>query len=130
MGRRAEGEWGGSSPALAAARERGDVDRHFQKKLLVTRSLIDRLGLEKELHGHTGCVNCLEWNLDGSILASASDDLHVMLWDPFRYKQLHNIVTGHSGNIFSVKFQPFLLYLLESHWLLAVEIRINGFAQQ
>lgn len=38
-----------------------------------------------------------------SILASASDDLHVILWDPFRYKQLHNISTGHTGNIFSVK---------------------------
>lgn len=37
------------------------------------------------------------------VLASASDDLHVILWDPYRYKQLHNLATGHSGNIFSVK---------------------------
>lgn len=45
------------------------------------------------------------------ILASASDDLHVMLWDPFRYKELMNIATGHTGNIFSVKVSQYIKYL-------------------
>lgn len=44
------------------------------------------------------------------ILASASDDLHVMLWDPFRYKELMNIATGHTGNIFSVKVSQYTTY--------------------
>lgn len=35
------------------------------QKLHVTENLISRLGLEKELNGHTGCVNCLEWNETG-----------------------------------------------------------------
>ncbi|XP_022827850.1 WD and tetratricopeptide repeats protein 1 isoform X1 [Spodoptera litura] len=104
MGRREDPAWASGTVGLLAARERGEVDRKFQSRLTVTRPMIDRLGLEKELHGHMGCVNCLEWNHDGSILASASDDLHVMLWDPFRYKELMNIATGHTGNIFSVKF--------------------------
>lgn len=104
MGRREEQAWAKGTLGLAVARERGDIDRQFQNRLMVTRSMIDRLGLEKELKGHMGCVNCLEWNADGSVLASASDDLHVILWDPYRYKQLHNIATGHTGNIFSVKF--------------------------
>ncbi|CAK1541916.1 unnamed protein product [Leptosia nina] len=104
MGRREDPGWKLGTIGLSAARERGDIARKFQNRLTVTRSLIDRLGLEKELHGHMGCVNCLEWSKDGSVLASASDDLHVILWDPFRYKQLHNITTGHTGNIFSVKF--------------------------
>ncbi|XP_026748747.1 WD and tetratricopeptide repeats protein 1 isoform X2 [Galleria mellonella] len=104
MGRREDPAWTKGTVGLTAARERGDVDRQFQSRLVVTRSMINRLGLEKELHGHSGCVNCLEWNHDGSILASASDDLHVILWDPYRYKQLHNIATDHTGNIFSVKF--------------------------
>ncbi|KAH9636271.1 hypothetical protein HF086_009467 [Spodoptera exigua] len=104
MGRREEPAWASGTVGLLASRERGEVDRKFQSRLTVTRPMIDRLGLEKELHGHMGCVNCLEWNHDGSILASASDDLHVMLWDPFRYKELMNIATGHTGNIFSVKF--------------------------
>ncbi|XP_045535856.1 WD and tetratricopeptide repeats protein 1 [Papilio machaon] len=104
MGRSQDPAWTKGTVALTAARERGDIDRKFQNDLTVTRSMIDRLGLEKELHGHMGCVNCLEWNYDGSILASASDDLHVILWDPYRYKELHKIATGHTGNIFSVKF--------------------------
>lgn len=31
----------------------------------VTESLVRRLGLETELEGHSGCVNCLEWNESG-----------------------------------------------------------------
>ena len=67
------------------------------------KSLINRLGLDYELSGHSGCVNCLEWNKDGSILASGSDDIHIMLWDPFLKRKLADIDTGHQGNIFSVK---------------------------
>lgn len=66
MGRREEPLWAQGTVGLTAARERGDIDRKFQNRLTVTRSMIDRLGLEKELHGHMGCVNCLEWNSTGS----------------------------------------------------------------
>ncbi|XP_024081952.1 WD and tetratricopeptide repeats protein 1-like isoform X1 [Cimex lectularius] len=80
--------------------------RPLQKRLHVTSSLVARLGLEKELHGHTGCVNCLEWDSKGRKLASASDDFHVIIWDPFLYKCEQKFSTGHHGNIFSVKFMP------------------------
>ncbi len=76
---------------------------HYQMRLSSMKSLIDRLGLDCELSGHGGCVNCIEWNQEGTILASGSDDFHVMLWDPFRKKRLADIDTGHQGNIFSVK---------------------------
>lgn len=82
------------------------ISSRIQSKLHVTDTLISRLGLEKELEGHTGCVNCLEWNETGSVLASASDDVHFILWDPFRHKKLHSFETGHHGNIFTVKFLP------------------------
>ncbi|CAG2110116.1 unnamed protein product [Medioppia subpectinata] len=78
----------------------------FERKLQVNDSLIRRLGLEKELEGHSGCVNCLEWNQRGSLLASGSDDQQIMIWDPFRHKLLHSLQSGHQGNIFSVKFIP------------------------
>lgn len=78
----------------------------FQRKLHVTDNLISRLGLEFELQGHTGCVNCLEWNEHGNLLASGSDDQQVIIWDPLHHKKLHAIQTGHHGNIFSVKFLP------------------------
>lgn len=78
----------------------------FQRTLQVTNTLIGRLGLEQELEGHMGCVNCLEWNEKGTLLASGSDDVQVILWDPFRKKKVTNIRTGHQGNIFSIKFLP------------------------
>lgn len=39
--------------------------RTLSHKLYVTDTLISRLGLERELDGHRGCVNCLEWNESG-----------------------------------------------------------------
>uniref|UniRef100_A0A1B6D964 WD and tetratricopeptide repeats protein 1 n=1 Tax=Clastoptera arizonana TaxID=38151 RepID=A0A1B6D964_9HEMI len=82
------------------------INGNFQRHFHVTEDLINRMGLEKELVGHQGCVNCLEWDSNGRLLASASDDYKVILWDPFRYRQVQTISTGHNGNIFSVKFLP------------------------
>jgi len=41
------------------------------------------------------------------VLASGSDDVQIILWNPFTYKKLKTIQIGHQGNIFSVKFMPF-----------------------
>ncbi|KDR22656.1 WD and tetratricopeptide repeats protein 1, partial [Zootermopsis nevadensis] len=82
------------------------INHKLQQKLHVTEDFVQRLGLEAELEGHGGCVNCLEWNESGRTLASASDDVQVILWDPFLYRKIHTIPTGHHGNIFSVKFLP------------------------
>ncbi|XP_021913240.1 WD and tetratricopeptide repeats protein 1 [Zootermopsis nevadensis] len=92
---------------LTRQREVKDTINHkLQQKLHVTEDFVQRLGLEAELEGHGGCVNCLEWNESGRTLASASDDVQVILWDPFLYRKIHTIPTGHHGNIFSVKFLP------------------------
>ncbi|PIK59155.1 putative WD and tetratricopeptide repeats protein 1, partial [Apostichopus japonicus] len=80
--------------------------KKFHRINHVNESMIHRLGLEKELEGHRGCVNCLEWNHDGSLLASGSDDLHAIIWDPQRQKPKCTLRTGHHGNIFSLKFLP------------------------
>lgn len=37
------------------------------------------------------------------LLASASDDKDIILWDPFCYEKKLVVHTGHHGNIFSVK---------------------------
>ncbi|XP_066500011.1 WD and tetratricopeptide repeats protein 1 isoform X1 [Hoplias malabaricus] len=78
----------------------------FQRNYHVTDPFIKRLGLEAELQGHSGCVNCLEWNERGDLLASGSDDQHAIVWDPLRHKKLITMHTGHAANIFSVKFLP------------------------
>lgn len=66
MGLRKEPAWATAAVGLTMARERGDSNLRFRERLLMTRPSVERLGLEKELHGHMGCVNCLEWNHDGS----------------------------------------------------------------
>ncbi|XP_045467940.1 WD and tetratricopeptide repeats protein 1-like isoform X1 [Harmonia axyridis] len=75
-----------------------------QKQCHFTEALLKRLGLEYELKGHQGCVNCLQWSADGRHLASGSDDTNIIYWDPFHHKKLQVIPTPHVGNIFSVKF--------------------------
>lgn len=87
-------------------RQISDIEQIIRNRLHATKEFIERLELEKELVGHSGCVNCLEWSSDGRLLASGSDDYHVLLWDPFRHKQLRDLPTPHRGNIFSVKFIP------------------------
>ncbi|XP_058051745.1 WD and tetratricopeptide repeats protein 1 isoform X2 [Ahaetulla prasina] len=78
----------------------------FERHYHVTDPFIQRLGLEAELQGHAGCVNCLEWNEKGNLLASGSDDQHTIVWDPLHHKKLLSMHTGHTANIFSVKFLP------------------------
>ena len=80
--------------------------RKFRHNYQVTRDFINRLGLVHQLHGHEGCVNCIQWSENGELLASGSDDVRVIVWDPFRGKKVQEITTGHEGNIFSVKFMP------------------------
>uniref|UniRef100_A0A2K5XXA0 WD and tetratricopeptide repeats protein 1 n=1 Tax=Mandrillus leucophaeus TaxID=9568 RepID=A0A2K5XXA0_MANLE len=82
-------------------KERGALS--FERRYHVTDPFIRRLGLEAELQGHSGCVNCLEWNEKGDLLASGSDDQHTIVWDPLHHKKLLSMHTGHTANIFSVK---------------------------
>jgi hypothetical protein len=42
-----------------------NIGARFVREQQVTSTLIKRLGLEDELEGHIGCVNCLEWNEKG-----------------------------------------------------------------
>ncbi|XP_045110144.1 WD and tetratricopeptide repeats protein 1-like isoform X1 [Portunus trituberculatus] len=78
----------------------------FKWQNQMTHSLVSRLGITKELKGHRGCVNCIEFNTEGSLLLSGSDDYNIILWDVYKQKRLKILTTGHRGNIFSVKFQP------------------------
>ncbi|XP_050724944.1 WD and tetratricopeptide repeats protein 1-like isoform X3 [Eriocheir sinensis] len=92
---------------LQRSREIEQIGWHsFKWQNQMTHSLVSRLGIMKELEGHRGCVNCIEFNSEGSLLLSGSDDYSIILWDVYRQKRLKILSTGHRGNIFSVKFQP------------------------
>ena len=74
-------------------------------------SLVRRLSLEGVLRGHEGCVNRCCWNQTGDLLASVSDDTQLLVWNYCdRYTKSCSpkvtIDTGHSRNIFGVRFIP------------------------
>ncbi|XP_010541567.1 PREDICTED: WD repeat protein iqw1-like isoform X2 [Tarenaya hassleriana] len=79
-----------------------DIDQRLQ----IHSSLIRRLSQERVLEGHQGCVNSLDWNSEGSLLISGSDDTKVNIWGYSSRKLLHSVDTGHSSNIFCAKFVP------------------------
>ncbi|OQV21610.1 WD and tetratricopeptide repeats protein 1 [Hypsibius exemplaris] len=94
------------SHSLAWEREFSLLSPHqFRQQQQFTEDLIGRLGLAYELKGHEGCVNCISWNEEGTLLASGSDDCKVRVWND-RGKCQHVVATGHTGNIFGVKFLP------------------------
>uniref|UniRef100_A0A914MGG0 Uncharacterized protein n=1 Tax=Meloidogyne incognita TaxID=6306 RepID=A0A914MGG0_MELIC len=55
--------------------------------------------------GHEGCVNSIKWNDSGTLLASGSDDQHLIIWHQ-NGQLLRRLQTLHSNNIFSVLFVP------------------------
>ncbi|KAL8899876.1 MAG: hypothetical protein Q9207_005975 [Kuettlingeria erythrocarpa] len=76
------------------------------------RSWVESLDIVNELGGHLGCVNALSWSTSGRLLASGSDDQHLNIhaYQPdsstAQFQLSTTVSTGHSANIFSVKFMP------------------------
>ncbi|KAI5801568.1 WD domain-containing protein [Peziza echinospora] len=86
----------------------GNTGSSSTRGLYGSRVWVDNLDITNELYGHTGCVNALSWSRSGHLLASGSDDtminIHTTTPD-FAFNTA--IDTGHTANIFSVKFMPF-----------------------
>jgi len=82
------------------------VAEDFAGYCSMTPDLVRRLALVKELEGHAGCVNCIQWDPSGKFLASGSDDKTVIVWDGLVGKKLVKVETPHEGNIFSVVWMP------------------------
>ncbi|KAL9056128.1 MAG: hypothetical protein Q9206_002860 [Seirophora lacunosa] len=94
-------------------RELGQASKNTTVKgLYGDRSWVENLDIVNELGGHSGCVNALSWSTSGRLLASGSDDQHLNIHsyqpDSSTAQFLLNttVSTGHSANIFSVKFMP------------------------
>eukprot|EP01080_Neovahlkampfia_damariscottae_P002953 gene2953-4963_t len=58
------------------------------------------------LEGHSGCVNTVQWNSEGNLLLSGSDDCRLNIFKPLQNKMVKSIFSGHTGNIFCGKFLP------------------------
>ncbi|KAJ0233591.1 Transducin/WD40 repeat-like superfamily protein [Hirschfeldia incana] len=89
-------------------RELGQLpNRSFSNRFSASEHVLHRLGLDKRLEKHTGCVNTVSFNSDGDILVSGSDDRQVILWDWDTATVKLSFDSGHCNNIFQAKFMPF-----------------------
>ncbi|OQV12587.1 DDB1- and CUL4-associated factor 8 [Hypsibius exemplaris] len=100
-----------SIPALLLAREFSGLTRYVapalqRQRWTGHREILQRFALWANLEGHTGCVNALNFNPTGTLLASGSDDLQIMLWDWSRKKLNYSFASGHHANVFQSKFMP------------------------
>jgi WD repeat-containing protein 42A len=82
-------------------------NRSFSNRFSASEDLLRRLGLDKKLDKHKGCVNTVSFNADGDILLSGSDDRQVILWDWQTASVKLSFDSGHFNNIFQAKFMPF-----------------------
>jgi WD40 repeat protein len=62
-------------------------------------------GLRAILHGHTGAVTSVAYSPDGRVIASASDDGTIRLWDTRTHRPRGQLL-GHKGEVLAVVFSP------------------------
>ncbi len=72
---------------------------------VITPANAKRLVLRAALVGHTAAVWCLAFSSDGTMLASASKDMSVSLWD-VRTGAARAALEGHQGGVNNVVFSP------------------------
>lgn len=73
--------------------------RHFIRKAMSGLSYVRKMRLTQNLSFHEGCVNSLNFNRLGTMLASGSDDFQVCLWDWAKNCLVLNFDSGHKSNV-------------------------------
>ena len=79
---------------------------NFKRSVGASVALLERLELQYRMKKHEGCVNALSFNSSGTLLASGSDDLKIVIWDWLRSKPYLCYNSGHRSNVFKTKFLP------------------------
>ena len=79
----------------------------FIRQTTAQLDLVRRFELSHKLKGHEGCVNSINFNDAGSLLASGSDDLKIFIWDWQRRRKAYSFKSGHNQNVFQSKFLPY-----------------------
>ncbi|KAH9495220.1 DDB1- and CUL4-associated factor 8 [Bulinus truncatus] len=88
-------------------REYGCRSGCFMEKVQGSLSMVQRLVRVERMKAHEGCVNALSFNRIGTLLASGSDDLNIVLWNWQRARPSLIYDSGHRSNVFQAKFMPF-----------------------
>ena len=70
------------------------------------KSVIRSFGKVQQLEKHSGCINTVAWNPEGTRLVSGSDDRSVVVWSGFPMESIITVPTGHRNNVFCATFVP------------------------
>ncbi len=70
---------------------------------------------DMRMRGHTGDVNSVAYNEDGSLIASASDDGSILIHDGRSGNHLMTL-EGHTNGVMAVAFQPNGRYVASGGW--------------
>ncbi|VDK33553.1 unnamed protein product [Taenia asiatica] len=87
-------------------RPRWPSNQSFQQHIQGSLWSVSSFGLSAVYQHHTGCVNALNFNDSGHLIASASDDTCVAIADSYTGELKIRFLTGHTQNVFQVKFLP------------------------
>lgn len=84
---------------------------------------VQKLKLSKKLKGHEGCVNSLDFNSAGDLIASGSDDFKICLWKWSEGTCILKHNSKHTKNIFQVNFLHVHVYLnIYAHRLTMINV--------
>jgi len=80
----------------------------FRDKANASKLLVERLELKMKLDFHDGCVNSLNFNEGGDLIASGSDDCNIAIWNWAKNSKEPQLWydSGHNSNVFQAKFMP------------------------
>ncbi|KAI6646603.1 DDB1- and CUL4-associated factor 8-like [Oopsacas minuta] len=72
-----------------------------------SHNMVRRLKLQYKLNGvHEGCVNAINFSPCGTLLASGSDDLNIVVWKWMERRPFLTFDTKHTFNVFQARFMP------------------------
>ncbi|MEH2424067.1 MAG: hypothetical protein V7K48_25120, partial [Nostoc sp.] len=81
-----------------------DANTHTQVKMVLLNT-VDNTAVPNTLGGHANFVYGISFSPDGKLLASASADNTVKLWDTSTGKEIKTL-TGHTDFVYGVSFSP------------------------
>jgi len=87
--------------------------RHFVNKANSSLSFVRKMKFSHSLNHHDGCVNSLNFNRIGTLLASGSDDYQVCIWDWTNPGLILSFDSGHKSNVFQVYGPTFTYFTFE-----------------
>jgi len=92
--------------AVKMRHQLGGVDTNTRTQVeLALINTVHNVAVPNTLGGHANSVNGISFNPDGTMLASASDDNTVKLWNAATGKELKTL-TGHTNSVNGVSFSP------------------------